>query len=228
MSTSQALADCVKQVLGDKLSCITISHNNEVTIELSAQDLQTCCLQLREHSELKFEEVMDVCGVDYSDYGVSQWQTDTTTRTGFERGVDLSRQNKISTWEKPRFAVAYHLLSITHNHRLRIRTFAEGEPPSVPSVINIWESANWCEREAFDLFGIIFVGHPDLRRILTDYGFAGHPFRKDFPLIGTVEMRYDAAQKCIVYEPVSIPPRTLVPKVIRKDNRYNNIDKENS
>src|SRR5579872_1069800 len=128
MSTTQVLADHVKQVLGDKLSSITISQINEVTIELLAKDLLTCCLKLREHSDLKFEELMDVCGVDYTDYGVSQWQTDTTTRTGFERGVDLSRQNKISSWEKPRFVVAYHLLSITHNHRLRIRTFAEGEP----------------------------------------------------------------------------------------------------
>lgn len=123
-------------------------------------------------------------------------------------------------WDKPRFAVVYHLLSVTLNQRMRLKVFVEGEPPQVDSVIDIWPSVNWFEREAFDLFGILFKGHPDLRRILTDYGFIGHPFRKDFPLIGNVEMRYDASQKRVIYEPVSIERRTLVPKVIRHDNRY--------
>ena len=220
MSTPQALADRVKEILAEKLDAVMLLPTNEVLVEVCVENLRNVCLQLRDHHDFKFELVMDVCGVDYFDYGVSQWQTDTTTRTGFERGVDLTRQEHISNWDKPRFAVVYQLLSITHNQRLRVRTFAGDDNPTVPSVIDIWASANWCEREAFDLFGIMFEGHPDLRRILTDYGFVGHPFRKDFPLIGTVEMRYDAAQKRIVYEPVSIAPRTLVPKVIRKDNRY--------
>src|SRR5207247_2004151 len=138
----------------------------------------------------------------------------------FSRGVDMSRRLKVNPWKKPRFGVVYHLLSYQHNHRVRLRAFADGEPPMVDSVIDIWESANWFEREVFDLYGILFKGHPDLRRILTDYGFVGHPFRKDFPLIGNVEMRYDATLARCVYEPVSIRPRTLVPKVIRKDNRY--------
>ena len=123
-------------------------------------------------------------------------------------------------WKGPRFAVVYHLLSIQNNHRIRVKTFAPDEMPVVDSVINIWASANWYEREAFDFFGILFEGHPDLRRILTDYGFIGHPFRKDFPLIGNVEMRYDAEKQRVVYEPVSIEPRVLVPKVVREDHRY--------
>jgi NADH-quinone oxidoreductase subunit C len=162
---------------------------------------------------------MDVCGVDYLDYGFSEWATEETTLTGFSRGVE-SEPKRVIPWHKPRFAVVYHLLSVSLNHRIRLRTFPLGEPPIVNSVIEIWESANWFEREAFDLFGIMFEGHPDLRRILTDYGFIGHPFRKDFPLIGNVEPRYDAAEQRVIYEPVSILPRTLVPKVIREDNRY--------
>lgn len=185
----------------------------ELTLEIQREALHTVCHTLRD--EFQFEQLMDVAGVDYAQYGISEWETKAATYGGFERGVDRSGKEQPIVWDKPRFAVAYHLLSLAHNHRIRLRVFAEGEPPIVPSVTDIWASANWFEREAFDLFGIIFEGHPDLRRILTDYGFIGHPFRKDFPLIGNVEVRYDTEQQRVVYEPVTIEPRTLVPKVIR-------------
>ncbi len=187
----------------------------EVTIELKRDTLRAVCTALRD--EFQFEQLIDIAGVDYAQYGMSEWETEAATYGGFERGVER-RQELI--WDNPRFAVVYHLLSVTHNHRLRLRVFAEGEPPIIDSIHDIWAAANWYEREAFDLFGILFQDHPDLRRLLTDYGFIGHPFRKDFPLIGNVEVRYDAAQRRVIYEPVSIEPRTLVPKVIRKDNRY--------
>lgn len=183
-----------------------------VTIEVAPENLFSVCKTLRD--TFHFEELIDVCGVDYADYGISHWRTLDTTETGFSRGVDEVGQRK-TAWSKPRFASVYHLLSISKNERIRIKVFLDIEPV-VPSVIDIWKSADWFERESYDLFGIVYEGHPDLRRILTDYGFKGHPFRKDFPLIGEVEMRYDAKQQRCVYEPVSIESRTLVPKVIRK------------
>jgi NADH-quinone oxidoreductase subunit C len=171
---------------------------------------------------------MDLCGVDYLSYGRAEWDTDSATNTGFSRGVQPGQatadDEPADTDYRPdgRFAVVYHLLSVTHNHRVRLKVFcADDDRPMLDSVVSIWASVGWYEREAFDLFGIVFVGNPDLRRILTDYGFIGHPFRKDFPLIGNVEVRYDPAKGRVVYEPVSIEPRTLVPKTIRKDNRYN-------
>ena len=193
----------------------------ELTIEIDRKNLKTFCLALRDEHLLAFEQLMDVCGVDYLDYGYSEWETQTATSSGFERGVEKgAARERVIPWDKPRFAVVYHLLSVTHNQRLRLRTFVDEAQPMVDSVIDIWSSANWFEREAFDLFGILFKGHPDLRRILTDYGFIGHPFRKDFPLSGRVEVRYDAMQQRVIYEPVDILPRVLVPKVIREDNRY--------
>ena len=211
----QTLATQIQTRFGDKLQD-TITACEEITIEIAPQYLREICVALRDEAAFKFTMLIDVCGVDYSNYGVSEWVTEKATGTGFERGVSKIKNLE---WKKPRFAVVYHLLSIEHNQRLRIRAFAAGEPPMIDSVTDIWPSASWYEREAFDLFGIIFNGHPDLRRILTDYGFIGHPFRKDFPLIGNVEVRYDAALGRVIYEPVSIEPRTLVPKVIR------NIDK---
>lgn len=193
---------------------------DELTIEVAPEDIHSVCLALRDEEDFKFEQLIDVCGVDYLHYGLSEWQTEEATLTGYSRAVEDKEYDSTASSHKRRFAVVYHLLSIKHNWRLRVRSFVDGEPPRIPSVIDIWESANWFEREAFDLYGILFDGHPDLRRILTDYGFVGHPFRKDFPLIGHVEMRYDATLKRCVYEPVSIQPRTLVPKVIRHDNRY--------
>ncbi len=191
---------------------------NELTIEIPTAHILNVGEILRD--EFGFSQLIDLCGVDYSQYGQADWDTQKATNTGFSRGVskNIFKEGE----EKSRFAVVYHLLSIEHNQRLRIRTFTESKSPRIDSVINIWSAANWFEREAFDLFGILFDGHPDLRRILTDYGFIGHPFRKDFPLSGNVEMRYDPEKKRVVYEPVSIEPRTLVPKVIRHDNRYAN------
>ena len=177
---------------------------------------------LRDKAEFAFAELMDVCGVDYSTYGRSEWVTDAATDTGFGRGVE--REINIETTVSDRFAAVYHLLSVIRNTRLRVKVFAGSEPPMVPSVIEIWSSANWFEREAFDLFGILFEGHPDLRRILTDYGFVGHPFRKDFPLIGNVAVRYDAQKKRVIYEPVEIESRVGVPRVLRSDSRYKTDD----
>ncbi|EKD74328.1 MAG: NADH-quinone oxidoreductase [uncultured bacterium] len=193
---------------------------SELTIDIAPPHLREVCLALRDERQFDFQMLIDVCGVDYLHYGLGEWETDSATETGFQRGVDRHaiRHPHLTT---PRFAAVYHLLSLQQNHRIRIRVFLE-EDPNVPSVVDIWPSANWFEREAFDLFGIQFVGHPDLRRILTDYGFLGHPFRKDFPLSGNVEVRYDATLQRVVYEPVSIAPRILEPKVIRRDNRYQN------
>jgi len=191
---------------------------DELCYEVQPVDLKRVCLALRDSEELKFEMLVDLAGVDYLDYGTDEWKTSSATRSGFSRGVSSSPR---LPHDGARFAVAYQLLSITHNRRLRIRARCEdAEDPLIDSVVDIWPGANWFEREAFDLFGILFTGHPDLRRILTDYGFIGHPFRKDFPLIGNVEVRYDADKQRVIYEPVTIEPRTLVPKVIRDDNRY--------
>jgi NADH-quinone oxidoreductase subunit C len=192
---------------------------DELCYEVQPADLKKVCQALRDDPALKFEILIDLAGVDYLEYATSEWKTLSATHSGFSRGVN--RGGTRLPHDGARFAVAYQLLSITHNQRLRIRARCEdAEDPIIDSVVDIWPGANWFEREAFDLFGILFTGHPDLRRILTDYGFIGHPFRKDFPLIGNVEVRYDADKQRVVYEPVSIEPRTLVPKVIRTDNRY--------
>lgn len=191
----------------------------ELTIEIPAQHLLEVCTLLRDEPAFGFNCLLDVCGVDYLHYGLGEWETESSTATGFERGVDREQMNNPPP-TKHRFASVYHLLSLTNNHRLRIRVFLPEEALEVPSVCSIWPSANWFEREAFDLFGIVYRNHPDLRRILTDYGFIGHPFRKDFPLIGKVEARYDAKLGRVVYDPVSIEPRVLEPKVIRRDSRY--------
>lgn len=195
-----------------------IIANGELTLEVPKEHLTELCLHLRDDKDLDFKMLIDVCGVDYLQYGISEWETESATRTGFERGVN--RFTNIDLKRPHRFASVYHLLSLTQNHRIRLRVFLDTENPEVTTVTTIWPSANWFEREAFDLFGIMYADHPDLRRILTDYGFVGHPFRKDFPLIGKVEARYDGAAKRIVYEPVSIEPRVLEPKVIRTDPRY--------
>ena len=193
---------------------------NELTVEVKREHLLELCNALKNQPEFGFNQLIDVCGIDYLHYGLDDWQTQSATETGFSRGV-TSQLLREEPGKPNRFAVVYHLLSLSNNHRIRLRVnIPNGAELIVDSVMPIWPAANWFEREAFDLFGIIFRGHPDLRRILTDYGFAGHPFRKDFPLIGKVEARYDAAAKCVIYEPVSIQPRILEPKVIRRDNRY--------
>lgn len=207
--------------LGDLIQHCEVSFG-EVTLTVDPIQLRALCLALRDNPAYQFNLLLDVCGVDFLEYGRSEWQTESATTTGFSRATEVKIEDEITeiTWDKPRFGVVYHLLSLPKNTRIRLCSFIEGEPPVIDSVVDIWPAANWFEREAFDLFGIIFKGHPDLRRILTDYGFVGHPFRKDFPLIGQVEMRYDAALGRCVYEPVSIQPRVVIPKVIRQDNRY--------
>ena len=195
----------------------------ELSYELDKDDLIEVATALRNKADFGFEMLMDVCGVDYLNYGDDEWTTNDATGTGFSRGVERKPVilDEADEFDPKRFAVVYHLLSLHHNIRLRLRVFTGTEnPPIVKSVVDIWNGANWFEREVFDLFGILFEGHPDLRRLLTDYGFIGHPFRKDFPLMCNVEVHYDAEEGRVVYKPVSIEPRTLVPRVIRDDNRY--------
>ncbi len=191
----QALAEHATQKLGGSVLAAQLSLG-ELTLEIRRPDLLRVCRILRDDTAFGFAQLIDVCGVDYLDY---------------------HRESPLGSRQGPRFAAVYHLLSIARNQRLRLRVFLDDRPPLVDSVTSVWASANWFEREAFDLFGIVFEGHPDLRRILTDYGFIGHPFRKDFPLIGQVEMRYDPVKQRVVYQPVSIEPRILVPRVIREE-----------
>jgi NADH-quinone oxidoreductase subunit C len=191
----------------------------ELSYDVPAADLVAVATVLRDHAALRFELLIDVCGVDYMDYGRSQWRTHSATSSGFGRGVN--RTGSGGAHDGPRFAAVYQLLSVTHNERVTLRSFCvDNQDPALDTLTGIWASANWFEREAFDLFGIVFNGHPDLRRILTDYGFIGHPFRKDFPLVGNVEVKYDADKQRVVYVPVEITERTLVPRVIRDDARY--------
>ena len=230
MSDLVAVAAAVAGAFADRLRRVG-SLADELTYEVAPAHLLQVAQRLRDQTDLRFEVLIDVAGIDYLDYGSPEWKTELASATGFSRGV--SRIHSAAPASEPdgarvsaanqgrRFAVVYHLLSISHNARLRLRVpCADADEPIVDSVTSVWAAANWFEREAFDLFGILFNGHPDLRRLLTDYGFIGHPFRKDFPLIGNVEVRYDPAQGRVVYEPVSIEPRVLVPKVIRHDNRY--------
>ncbi len=211
--------------------------SGELTYEIPADRLLEVAGVLRDDPQLKFEMCMDVCGIDYLEHGLAEWKTQSATTSGFSRGVsrsvdsDAARKTDAAgttgaagptgVTAGHRFAVVYHLLSISLNHRLRLRVFCpSAAEPMVDSVTGIWAGTDWFERETFDLFGILFRGHPDLRRLLTDYGFIGHPFRKDFPLSGNVEVRYDPEKGRVVYQPVTIEPRVLVPKVIRHDNRY--------
>jgi NADH-quinone oxidoreductase subunit C len=212
------LAARIERALGGRVHRYS-SPANEFAIEVPAADLLGVARTLRDDPQLSFEMLMDLAGVDYLDYGRAEWRTAGATATGFSRGVNHAAPHTLAG--DKRFAVVSQLLSITHNTRLRLRVWCDDiEDPVVDSLTGIWASADWFEREAFDLFGILFSGHPDLRRILTDYGFIGHPFRKDFPLIGNVEVHYDPQLKRVVYAPVSIEARTLVPRVIRHDNRY--------
>jgi NADH-quinone oxidoreductase subunit C len=220
---SNSLAERLSARFGETLS-ISIARN-EVTAEVAAADLLAVATALRDEAPFRFRLPIDVCGVDYMGYGQTEWDTETVSGTGFSRGVEGEAMGRFAWADRPRadalprrFASVVHLLSLENNQRLRLRVFCEDDTlPMVPSLTGIWPGVNWFERESFDLFGIVYDGHPDLRRILTDYGFVGHPFRKDFPLIGNVEVRYDPEQKRVVYEPVSIEPRVLVPRVIRDD-----------
>jgi len=206
----ETLAAALPVALAEKLLNVTTAFG-EVTAVLSADGLPEAMRALRDRPELRFETLIDLCGVDYSAYG--------STRPDMEYfGSDATPSEPLEPRKhEKRYAAVYHLLSLAHNRRLRVRVFASDNAfPVVPSVIEVWPSANWYEREAFDLYGIVFAGHPDLRRILTDYGFIGHPFRKDFPLSGQVEMRYDPEQGRVIYQPVSIEPREVVPRIIRE------------
>ena len=215
----QTLRLAIGRVLPD-LSAIA-NHAGELSYEVPAACLLAVATTLRDHAALRFEMCMDVCGVDYLEHGRAEWKTDSATSSGFSRGVNRGMPRPPALPPGRRFAVVYHLLSIAHNHRVRLRVYCEDDmQPMVDSVAPVWSSADWFEREAFDLFGILFREHPDLRRLLTDYGFIGHPFRKDFPLSGNVEVRYDPEKGRVVYQPVTIDARVLVPKVIRHDNRY--------
>ncbi len=230
-SRAQQLSEKLQAAFGDTLKANLLVENDvmaEVTIEVAPSDLISVCTKLRDDAQFGFEQLIDVCGVDYLEYGSVEWTTQASSSTGFSRGVEPAANARLKFGEAPaytnkdrqRFAAVYHLLSIANNQRVRVRAYCDNDDmPVMPSVVDIWNSANWFEREAFDLYGILFEGHPDLRRILTDYGFVGHPFRKDFPLVGHVEMRYDADQKRVIYQPVSIEPRVLVPRVIREDTK---------
>lgn len=218
MTKTDDLAALINSELANSLLSIKTAHN-EITAECEVAALKLVLYQLRDNPVFAFDQLIDLCAVDYHYYGEYDWETEPATENGFSRAVE-AQESRAFALSKPRFAVVYHLLSTSKNHRLRLRVFVEESHLIVPSVHEIWKGANWFEREAYDLFGILFDGHPDLRRILTDYGFIGHPFRKDFPISGHVEMRYDALLKQVIYEPVDIEPRTLVPKVIRNDNRY--------
>ncbi len=192
-SRLETLTTVVQAALGDMLVSSTVALG-ELTVVVKSGHLLTVAQKLRDSAALKFEQMIDICGMDYSRHGEGAWQGQ-------------------------RFAVVYHLLSISYNCRLRLRVFADDDDfPVVDSVIGVWPAANWFEREAFDLFGIIFSGHPDLRRILTDYGFIGHPFRKDFPISGNVEMRYDPDKQRVIYQPVTIEPREIVPRILREEH----------
>jgi NADH-quinone oxidoreductase subunit C len=193
MTRLETLVENLQSALGDDLAEVKLALG-EVTAVVRPTAYRAACLKLRDDPRLRFEQCIDLCGVDYLNYGDG-------------------------AWEGARFAVVLHLLSVSHNWRLRLRAFCpDDELPIIASVVDVWSSVNWFEREAFDLFGIVFEGHPDLRRILTDYGFVGHPFRKDFPVSGHVEMRYDPEQRRVIYQPVSIEPREIVPRVIREDS----------
>jgi len=234
ISVTKSLSDHLKECFGTRVE-ISKTSDGCVAIKVPVDQWLDVAQTLRDDPRFAFCQLTDLCGVDYLGYGQSEWETTDATHDGFSRGVESLGPGRFDWESRPesddieqRYSVIVHLISLTHNRRIRVSTFAADEGlPVVPSLVDIWNSANWYERETFDLFGVVFDGHPDLRRILTDYGFIGHPFRKDFPLIGNVTVRYDEDKGRVVYEPVEIEPRVLVPRVIREDSRYkaDDIDK---
>lgn len=227
MSESIAsFSELLQQRFGAQLSEFSV-HAGELRVDVTLAAWLEVARALRDESAFRFEQAIDLCVVDYLSYGEAEWDTGNVSNEGFSRGVEGEGAGRFRWADRPaaghvsnRFAVVVQLLSISNNRRLRIRCFAPDDGlPVVPSLVDVWRGLNWFEREAFDLFGVLFEGHPDLRRILTDYGFVGHPFRKDFPLIGNVEVRYDEARGRVVYEPVSIEPRVGVPRTVRDDAR---------
>jgi NADH-quinone oxidoreductase subunit C len=235
MSTDAGtLAQRIAAHLGDKIAA-TREWRGETIVDVVPENWLAVAQHLRDDAEFRFEQLIDVCGVDYLSYGQVEWDTADATSTGFSRGVEGEGPGRFDWQERPqpgvgnkRYGVIAQLTSVAHNRRVRLRCHASDDAlPVVPSLASLWPGANWFEREAFDLFGIVFEGHPDLRRILTDYGFVGHPFRKDFPLIGNVEVRFDEALGRVIYEPVtSVVPRVLVPRVIRHDSRWEQAQAE--
>jgi NADH-quinone oxidoreductase subunit C len=223
----ESLASSLKESFSAK-GCEIMEHLSEVTMIVPREEFRSVVQSLRDLPQFSFEEMIDICGIDYSTYGQEEWQTKGAPNSGYGRGVE--NLSDLDADAEERFASVYHLLSITNNVRLRLRVMLNTACPEIESVNDLWPAANWFEREAFDLYGILYSNHPDLRRILTDYGFIGHPFRKDFPLEGYVEMRYDADKKRVIYEPVDIEPRTLVPRVIRNEGGSlpENQDKQDS
>lgn len=228
MNATVSLAERLRARFGPQIQSCT-QRLGETTIEVLPNTLLAIARVLRDDDDFAFDQLIDVCGVDYLSYGQSEWETsDKVSGKGYSRGVEGSGPGRFDWDGRPRavdmprrFAAVLHLMSLRHNRRLRVRAFCPDHGlPVVPSVTEIWPAANWFEREAFDLYGIVFEGHPDLRRILTDYGFVGHAFRKDFPLIGNVEVRYDPELRRVVYQPVTIEPRVGVPRVVREDARY--------
>ncbi|HEX5961830.1 MAG TPA: NADH-quinone oxidoreductase subunit C [Rhodanobacteraceae bacterium] len=226
----EQLADRLRARFGGSIDNVDVSHG-QATIEVTPAHLAGVCTALRDEAEFHFEQLTDLCGVDFLSFGEDEWPaSDSATSEGFGRGVTGDNVQGRFGWDnRPRnpqflrrFASVVHLISYEHNVRLRVRCFApEDALPVLPTLTGVWPAANWYEREAFDLYGIVYEGHPDLRRILTDYGFVGHPFRKDFPLIGNVEVRYDPEAKRVVYEPVtSVTPRVTVARVVREDSRW--------
>ncbi len=211
----QDLVAHAQELLGDSIASVR-EVAGQYTLEVRRDRIIEVCSTLRDDPSFHFDQLMDLCGVDYLEYGRAAVEGSDDPAAGPSGGAHSAVREPARVPGR-RFAVVYHLLSLTRNRRLRLRAYLDDELPIIASVNSIWNSANWFEREAFDLYGIVFDGHPDLRRILTDYGFVGYPFRKDFPLIGQVEMRYDAEKQRVVYEPVSIEPRVLVPRVIRED-----------
>lgn len=213
MSQVETLAEQVRTRFASNIQSCTVAYE-EVNVELLPEQLLMVAQALRDESPFQFRQLIDISGVDYLHYGIGEWKTKAAS-TGYSRGVQREA-TQTSDWHGNRFVVVYHLLSHVNNQRIRLRVLVPNAHQVLPSTTSIWPVADWYEREVFDLFGILFEGHPDLRRILTDYGFIGHPFRKDFPLSGHVEVRYDATVGRVIYEPVEIEPRVLVPKVIRK------------
>lgn len=200
------LGENLKEVFSDKMVSLE-NKLGELTLVIDAGDMLGVFSQLRDDARFHFEQLIDICGIDYSAYG-----------SDVSEGGSYLVDDTVANQFKERFAAVYHLLSVEHNFRLRVRVFAQDDAmPTLNSVLEVWPSANWFEREAFDLYGIIFLGHPDLRRLLTDYGFVGNPFRKDFPLSGHVEMRYDAEQRRVVYQPVTVEPREITPRIVREE-----------
>jgi NADH-quinone oxidoreductase subunit C len=226
--SAKAISELFTGRFGNRVSVNGIL-NGVASIDVKIDAWLEVCRALRDEEEFSYEQLTDLCGVDYLSYGQSEWDTADASTEGYGRAVEGLGPGRFDWADRPeandverRFGVVVHLLSFKHNRRLRVRCFAPDEGmPIVPTLVEIWSSANWYERETFDLFGIVFEGHPDLRRILTDYGFTGHPFRKDFPLIGNVAVRYDSQKKRVVYEPVEIESRVSVPRVLRNDSRYN-------